>query len=98
MKIHDIIYLSPVAAYKKGYEDGISNNTKYPQTFKLLGYNLDELCDIINDWESRQSKVLFKTADERVKVEQVGDKLVVWADGIKIHSCEASQQNGNTKV
>lgn len=78
------IPIDPFEAYAKGFNDGTHCRTN--TTTSILGYELNQLLNIIRDWESRQPKVLFESVDRRVRVEQspVSDKLVVWADGVEI--------------
>lgn len=81
----DFTNMTPRDAYTQGFHDGCKTDARAGK-FSIRGYDLPKLMDIISDWEQRQPVTLFKTKDDRVKVERVGDSIVVWADGVQIHT------------
>lgn len=84
MAISDLSTI-PSEAYRKGFMDGCRMDFAQG-VLGILGYDLAKLIEIISDWEQRQPVTLFKTKDDRVKVESVDGNLVVWADGVKIQT------------
>lgn len=78
-----IIPTDPFEAYRKGWQDGASSDPRYGK-ISFWGYDLGKLCEIISDYESRQSKVLFETSDKHLRVEKIGDDFRVWVDNKRI--------------
>lgn len=54
----DLSKMTPIDIYRRGFEDGAL--AKDNHTISLLGYDISKLIEIIQDWESRQPKLLYK--------------------------------------
>lgn len=77
----DLTKMTPIEIYKTGFTDGAG--LKEGHTLSIFGHDIDIVLLAIQEWDSRQPKLLYSFENEgnKLRVEKWPEGHVVWANG-----------------